>query len=101
MNNTQEKFAESFDKFQDEFPLQDLVGGDIKEDVSCVLGNFECKDVKNEYDFDGQAELESVYFFKDLDLYVKFIGWYRSFHGTEYVKYQFVNPIEKLVTIYE
>jgi len=99
--SNQEKFAENFDKFQDEFPLQDFVGGDIKSDISIVLGDFECKDVKNEYDFDGQADLESVYFFKDLDLYVKFIGYYRSFSGTHFSKYEFVNPIEKLVTIYE
>lgn len=34
-------------------------------------------------------------------LLVRFQGWYQSFHGAEYEEYRFVEPREKMVTVYE
>lgn len=35
------------------------------------------------------------------ELYVKFYGWYASYDGATYQDYRFVQPKQKMVTVYE
>lgn len=100
--NNQEKFIERFEEFQCQEDVTGLVDGRSYETYqSDIFGPMIRKEVQNDYDFDGQADLSAVYYIQDLDLYVRFKGWYRSFHGTEFTNYQFVNPKEKTITVYE
>lgn len=99
--NNQEKFKELIESYAPAIDLDMLVSGDYSKGTREGFGEFELKETTNEYDFDGQADLTSVYYFKDLDLYVKLFGYYRSYDGTHFTKYEFVNPIIKQVTCYE
>ncbi len=99
--NNQEKFKELFDEFRYSIDIESFVDGSFGEGINDIIGHFNLKDTSNEYDFDGQADLTSVYYFEDLDLYVRFFGYYRSYDGTHFTKYEFVNPIEKTVICYE
>lgn len=100
MNDNQQKFVELFDNFEEEVSLCEFVTGDAGK--SCeTFGRYELKHTTNEYDFDGQADLTAVYYFNDLNIYVEFSGYYQSYGGTEYESYKFVNPIEKMVIVYE
>ena len=101
MNENQLKFKELMESYVPIIDVDQLVSGDWSSGEREGLGKFELKEQTNEYDFDGQADLTSVYYFVDLDLYVKFFGYYRSYDGTHFTKYEFVNPIQKLVTVYE
>ncbi len=98
MNSNQEKFKELI---VPELDLDCLVDGSYNTGSTENFGRYELKDTSNEYDFDGQADLTSVYYFEDLDLYVRFFGYYRSYDGTHFTKYEFVNPVEKTVICYE
>lgn len=99
--NNREKFKELVESYVPVIDLDQFVSGDFYNGTREGLGEFELKETTNEYDFDGQADLTSVYYFKDLDLYVKFYGYYRSYDGTHFTKYEFVSPIIKQVTCYE
>jgi len=99
--NSHEKFKELVESYVPVIDLDQFVSGDFYNGAREGLGEFELKETTNEYDFDGQADLTSVYYFKDLDLYVKFYGYYRSYDGTHFTKYEFVSPIIKQVTCYE
>jgi hypothetical protein len=106
MNSGQEKFKELFDAFKEELEGQDRYISDFVDAThqsfeSEFLGTIVLKDTKNSYDFDGQADLETVYHFVDLGIYVKFNGYYRSFDGTTFLNYEFVTPIEKITIVYE
>lgn len=103
---SKEKFIELFPAFKEELAGRDIDIGEFvdasrKSFESDFLGTIMWKDTENTYDFDGQADLETVYHFKDLKLYVKFIGYYRSYDGTTFLKYEFVEPVLKTVTVYE
>lgn len=99
--SNQEKFKEIFESYDAGYDIDRFVDEFGQDGYREGLGNFELKEQTNEYDFDGQADLTSVYYFVDLDLYVRFYGYYRSYDGTHFTKYEFVNPIEKVVTVYE
>jgi len=99
--NNQERFKELMESYVAELDVSGLVDGSYGTGRTENYGRYERKDISNEYDFDGQADLSSVYYFEDLDLYVRFYGYYRSYDGTHFTKYEFVNPIEKTVTCYE
>ena len=99
--SNQEKFKEILESYASEIDLDRFVDEYGSDGEREGLGRFELKEQTNEYDFDGQADLTSVYYFKDLDLYVKFFGYYRSYDGTHFTKYEFVTPIIKTVTCYE
>lgn len=101
MNSNQEKFKELFESYDSPLDSDAFVAGDVDTGNRHGFGEFELKEQTNEYDFDGQADLTSVYYFVDLDLYVKFFGYYRSYDGTHFTKYEFVTPIIKQVTCYE
>ena len=98
----QSKFNELFDAFCEEKDIEQFFG-DLLEGESDFLGLYElCEgSVTNEYDFDGQADLSAVYHFTDLNLYVKFYGYYRSYDGTHFIRYEFVEPVQVMVTKYE
>ena len=54
------------------------------------------------YGGEGQGEnYYTVYYFPALDIYVKFYGWYQSYNGAEYLGFELVEPIERMVTFYE
>ena len=98
--NNEEKFKEILESYASVIDLDRFLGEDSDGERG-GLGKFIFLDSTNEYDFDGQADLTSVYYFKDLDLYVRFYGYYRSYDGTHFTKYEFVKPVQKLVTVYE
>jgi len=37
----------------------------------------------------------------DETLFVKILGWYQSYSGADYYDWQFVNPKQKTITVYE
>jgi len=51
----------------------------------------------------GGETYYSVYSFeKDAEtVYLKFDGWYQSYHGSEFESYFEVTPVEKTITIYK
>lgn len=99
--NSQERFKELMESYVPELDMPNLVDGSYGTGRTENFGRYYRLETSNEYDFDGQADLSSVYYFEDLDLYVRFYGYYRSYDGTHFTKYEFVNPIEKTVTCYE
>lgn len=99
--NNREKFIERFEEFQYQEDATHLVDGSYETYQSDIFGPMIRTEVQNHYDFDGLAELSTVYYIQDLDLYVRFNGWYRSFHGTEFRNYHFVTPKEKTIIVYE
>ena len=52
---------------------------------------------------DMGSDYWAVYSFsKDNEtVFIKFYGWYASHYGSEYRGYKFVNPQQKIVTVYE
>lgn len=52
---------------------------------------------------DMGSDYWAVYSFsKDNEtVFIKFYGWYASHYGSEYRGYEFVNPQQKIVTVYE
>lgn len=52
---------------------------------------------------DQGSDYWSIYEFKrgDSYAYVKFDGWYASYHGSEFTEAFIVRPTQKLVTVYE
>lgn len=70
-------------------------------DFACELGlTFEFED---HYGGEGQGdEYWSVYKFSRGDevVYVKFNGWYASYNGAEFSEWYFVEPQEKVITVY-
>lgn len=58
---------------------------------------------EDRYGGEGQGdEYWSVYKFSrgDEDVYVKFDGWYASYNGAEFDEWYFVEPQEKVITVY-
>ena len=70
-------------------------------DFVCELGlTFEFED---RYGGEGQGdEYWSVYKFSDGDevVYVKFDGWYASYNGSEFNEWYWVEPQEKVITVF-
>lgn len=59
---------------------------------------------KDNYGGEGEGDdFWSVYAFckGDETVYVKFQGWYASYHGREFNEWFFVEPKQKTITVYE
>lgn len=52
---------------------------------------------------DQGRDFYSVYKFSTQDetVYIKFQGWYASYNGSEFEEWNFVEPVEKMITVYE
>lgn len=62
------------------------------------LGEFTCVDT---YGGEGKGEeYWAIYYFKDHDVYIKFDGWYQSYHGAEFSNAFEVRPQEVTRTEY-
>ncbi len=63
------------------------------------LGKFE---VKQQHGGEGEGDKYwIVYHFIDHDIYIKFYGWYASYHGAEYQDMYEVKPVEVTVIEYQ
>jgi hypothetical protein len=78
---------------------------DVSEEV---VDWFSAKGVNVSHidNFGGEGEGDqywSVYKFTEGDetIYVKFNGWYASYNGAEFTEWFFVEPKEKMITVYE
>ena len=59
---------------------------------------------ENNYGGEGQGDdYWSVYSFTrgDEKIYVQFNGWYASYNGAEFTEWFFVEPKEKVITVFE
>jgi len=93
----QSEMEDEFSKYDDEETTQAKICF-MQEQIS--FKNVDSHDAEDEgedywsvYEFTGNQTNEKCY--------VKFDGWYQSYSGSEFSKWFFVEPKEKLVTIYE
>lgn len=90
--NPSDWMLERRDSYKEYFQFLDFV---------CELGlTFEFED---RYGGEGQGdEYWSVYKFSRGDevVYVKFDGWYASYNGSEFNEWYFVEPQEKVITVF-
>ena len=55
-------------------------------------------------DINNTSYLHKIYYFEDLDCYIKLDGWYSSYSGSnewEDGEFSIVEPKEKTITVYE
>lgn len=78
-----------------------------KEELG-VLSELDSKGIQTEQvdHFGGEGQGDafwSVYSFEreEEKVYVKFDGWYASYNGSEFTDWSFVEPKEKVITVYE
>lgn len=50
-------------------------------------------------EYGGEAHL--IFHIENTNFYIKIEGWYSSAEGFEVSQYEFVNPIQKTITVYE
>lgn len=94
----QSEMKDEFSKYDDEETTQ-AIAAFIQEQISF-------KNVDSYGGDEGEGEQYwSVYEFTDKKTnekcYVKFDGWHQSYSGSEFDNWFFVEPKEKLVTVYE
>lgn len=81
----------------------DAMHGDLGDPEEFTDLSISTKCVDNYGGEDQGSDYWSVHeFSKDSEkVYVKFQGWYASHYGSEYQEYLFVEPKQKLVTVFE
>lgn len=79
------------DLMYDEFDLESLPAGWTVEVVDSYGGEGMGDDFYNVLAFKKDREV----------VYVKFQGWYSSYDGSEFQEYYVVEPVEKMITVYE
>jgi hypothetical protein len=79
-----------------------LMNGCMLENVSDIFKQH-CSSWKLMDNYGGEdmgSDFWAVWRFGG-EVFVKFYGWYASHYGSEYRGYEFVNPQQKIVTVYE
>ena len=85
---------ESRDWEEDETKEEKQQLADLSIKVTCVDsygGEEQGRDFYTVYKFATQDEV----------VYIKFQGWYASYVGSEFEEWKFVEPVEKMITVYE
>lgn len=105
------KALDQDDELQKLFFHSEVTDDTSKWDEDCVTEFREiCSEngvsfkFKDNYGGEEQGrQFWSVYSFTSGDhtVYVKFDGWYASYHGSEYEEYKFVEPVEKVIMVFE
>lgn len=117
LNAFQKKLKQLFDEYALMSVLSDFFNSEVSgnpiwnsdelNEFFIILNN-NC--IKQEFaaNYGGEGKGEdywSVYKFTDVNSgevqYIKFDGWYQSYNGTEFDEWFFVEPKEKLITVYE
>lgn len=81
----------------------DFLGDMMYEDVS--LSSFGDLKVEVVASYGGEGQGDDYYAVYSFDngtekVFVKFYGWYASYHGAEYSGHYFVEPEEKTIIVY-
>ena len=90
-----QEFTEEFlDWEKDETKEEKQQLADLSIKITCVdsYGGEDCgREYYSVYEFATQDEV----------VYIKFQGWCASYVGSEFEEWEFVEPVEKMITVYE
>lgn len=96
---TFDQFSELISGYKD-----DLLDGDFDhEELVEIAGKFEKVD-SGGFDSDSyysSVKVYRVYHFYDYDIFIRFEGYVSSYEGCEFERMIQVEPVQKIVTVYE
>lgn len=83
--------------------VSDFMHEDNVLDDDLKLLNIEARVEDHHGGMDEGSDYWTVWSFEDMNdkVYVKFQGYYASHYGSEYEEFYFVQPKEKVITVYE
>lgn len=106
MSQSKLNYQEIIDKLQElNIPIEDFAFNEVDQNI--LSGFYIAFDEIHQQGGEGEGDhWESVKYFPEQDIYIKVIGFYQSYNGTEfYGGYKDccseVRPKEKTITVYE
>lgn len=97
LKDTIQNLLNECDDVSDFMHEENVLDDDLK------LLNIEAKVEDHHGGMDEGSDYWTVWSFSDMNekVYVKFQGYYASYYGSEYEEFYFVQPKEKVITVYE